>query len=123
MQEEIKDAGFVHLREAWYSDIILGEKHKRGSCLMDDLSLSVQTVSGKCMDLAVEWITLGDTGKYGVRIQAFDDSWMLFQLYSGLFADMTRLGENPAPERVMELLKVHGFRDETPRKDPYAGQG
>ena len=68
---------------------------------------------GTMGEAALRWYNLG--GELSLRIEAFDDSFAMLRECLDFMTAILQTN-NPQPEQVVELLKLHGFEDTTAEK-------
>ncbi len=104
--------GYHRLSKAWYSsmetvrifnvDILFGMYRKEGGCFAE---------------MKIEWVPLQN--QLSPRVCAFEDSWLLFGLFSDLFEKLGDYqGKNVGEEEFSTILDWFGFKDFTQYENP-----
>jgi hypothetical protein len=108
--------GFYHFSEAWYADA------NRNKDCVDEVMIGFYGPNGDqgtAGEFSVRWTELGS--EITPQLQAYDDSWYALAQFSDLIEAMGEIdGKDVSPKTFCELLKSLGFKDLTPRKNPYA---
>ena len=110
--------GFYHLSEAWYGPANLSNS----STYVDEVNFGFFCPDGGTSgEICMKWQELG--GKIAPRLECFDDGWSALASFTDLIAEMGELDdENPTPKEFCALLSRFGFKDLTPRENPYGGK-
>ena len=110
--------GFYHLSEAWY-----GPANLIGSKYTDEVNFGFFCPDGGTSgEMCMRWTELG--GKNVPQIQCFNDGWSTLASFTDLIAELGKLDdENITPKKFSALLLRLGFKDLTPRENPYGDKG
>lgn len=110
--------GFYHLSEAWYGSVNL-----QNSKYTDEVTFGFYYPDGGTSgEMGVRWQELG--GKNVPELQCFEDAWHTLASFTDLIAELGKLDdENITPKEFCVLLMRLGFKDLTPRENPYGIQG
>lgn len=111
--------GYIHLKEAWYAHTALTSKND----YIDEVQIGVYDVDGGTIgEMAFRWYHLMDN-KYhhpSVKLECFHDAFDVLWQFQDVIEKLRELDSRyPSPEEIMALLDECGFKDATPRKDPY----
>lgn len=105
---------FTHVGRCWYGADVLAVDDKMDTVY---LTMGGEDRDGADYELGLSWIKLGDD--HGVRVHAFDDSWLAFAELADVFAWLaSQHGTTPSPETVCEALVSMGFEDYTEEVRP-----
>jgi hypothetical protein len=122
MGEEMKNEpkyirGFCHFGEAWWADA------SRSSKFTDVVMFGTYNPAGGCeAEMAVRWVELGR--KNVPQLQVFDDAWAVLASMPDLIdALRDHNDQNIDPKAFCALLMGLGFKDQTPRVNPFGGMG
>jgi hypothetical protein len=70
-------------------------------------------------EMAMRWIEIGKKAKVP-RLEIFDDAWKTLSIFLDLITELAKYdNENIAPDKFVEILKSHNFKDLTPYENPY----
>lgn len=115
--------GFIHLNEAWYADTCKVNYPRT----IDDVMIGLYDpdgVGGTTREFRVEWVDLSSSARkrdITPRLTMFDDSWKLLSLWPDFWAEMVKEdSKDIPPEAFCRMLLELGFKDLTPRVNPYA---
>lgn len=110
--------GFYHLKEAWYGDANLANRHDG---LVDEVMIGFYGPDGEAGttgEFCIQWIDL--KGKACPQLQVFDDAWDALAYFSDLLEEMAKFdNKTPSPTEFCGILKRLGIKDLTPRKNPH----
>jgi hypothetical protein len=106
--------GFYHLSEAWY-----GPSNLVNSKYTDEVNFGFFCPDGGTSgEMAMRWQELG--GKDVPELTCFSDAWNTLASFPDLIAAMGELDDtDPTPKQFCALLMQLGFKDLTPRENPY----
>ena len=110
--------GFYHLSEAWYGSVNL-----QNSQYTDEVNFGFYSPDGGTSgEMSVRWKELG--GKNVPELQCFEDAWNTLASFTDLIIEMGKLDSQCIqPKEFCTLLSRLGFKDLTPRENPYGAKG
>jgi hypothetical protein len=110
--------GFYHLSEAWYGPANLPNEN-----VVDEVTFGhFAPEGGTSGEMSIKWYDLGS--KVYLCLECFDDAWSSLSTFTDLIVEIGKLdGEKPTPKEFCELLIRLGFKDLTPRENPYTAKG
>ena len=85
-------------------------------------SVSTRPDGGTSGEMSVRWKELG--GKNVPELQCFEDAWNTLASFTDLITEMGELDDECiTPKEFCALLSRLGFKDLTPRDNPYGAKG
>ncbi len=111
---------FIVLSQAYYGKSSI---NSRIDCLQDDICFGLYDPSGGTIgEMLISWYYLENT--LTPKLVVYDDAWFALAQFPDLIAELALLDDtNPTPAVIAEVLVRCGFKDVTPRVNPYNEKG
>lgn len=107
--------GFTVFTEAWWAESQRPQEGAAEEIMVGDYDPD----GGTTGEFAVRWYNL--QGRLTPRVEMFHDSWQLFREWPEFFDALAHISYFSAqPEYFRVWLEAQGFKDMTPRENPYA---
>ena len=110
---------FYHTTEAWYAKPLM---RILDAGYTDEVMFGLFAPEGGTTgEMGIRWKELG--GRIVPQLQVFDDGWSALSTFPDLILELGAIdNQNITPKDFCALLKSLGFKDLTPRVNPYAPQ-
>lgn len=106
---------FTHVSKAWYGKAEL----QNNKDLVDEIYIGLYSDEGCEGEFSISWeMPKTSTVSIFISLNVFSDSWGILSAFQDVLELLDKIGSNPSPNQIRELLVSCGIEDATKHDSP-----